>query len=269
MQHVSVAVQDLREHRLRGTLRRASPAAHGAGRQIVWPNAPKPQPSPPTPRRTATLVGSSDAAPEEGAALAVAPRAGHRSLRAYAWARRRSPGVPVRAPRRRGAARRGSVRTRRAERAPRVGVSSLRRTRSRASPGRGASGAPATGSPSWPRAPAPRCATRSSLLARYAPMLHASFEASVEEHASETRWVLRTPFRPRGLGRHVHELALAHTLAQCRTGSSVAVSATGSGSRTPGCRTSSRSIRPSVPASSPSAAPKAASPSIARCSTPR
>jgi AraC-like DNA-binding protein len=72
------------------------------------------------------------------------------------------------------------------------------------------------------------------LLARYAPMLHTGFEASFEEGASsevsegagDGRWMLRTPRAPRGLGRQVHELALAHALAHCRAGSGVRIAAT-------------------------------------------
>src|SRR6185312_8500492 len=53
-------------------------------------------------------------------------------------------------------------------------------------------------------------------LARYAPLLHVDFDASLDEDGAEARWTLRTPARPRGVGRFVHELALAHGLAQCR-----------------------------------------------------
>lgn len=69
-----------------------------------------------------------------------------------------------------------------------------------------------------------------ALLGRYAPLLHAGLAAALEDDgdageasaAGEARFVLRTPGRPRGLGRHVHELALAHGLAQGRAGSSAA-----------------------------------------------
>ncbi|HTQ44167.1 MAG TPA: helix-turn-helix domain-containing protein [Polyangiaceae bacterium] len=49
-------------------------------------------------------------------------------------------------------------------------------------------------------------------LARWAPLVHRAFEATMQGD----RWVLRTPRRPRGLGRHVHELAVAHALFQVR-----------------------------------------------------
>jgi AraC-like DNA-binding protein len=42
--------------------------------------------------------------------------------------------------------------------------------------------------------------------------VHRAFEAEVQGD----QWVLRTPRRPRGLGRHVHELAVAHALLQVR-----------------------------------------------------
>jgi AraC-like DNA-binding protein len=58
-----------------------------------------------------------------------------------------------------------------------------------------------------------------TLLARYAPLLHTGFEASFEEIVTEGRWTLRTPRAPRGVGRYVHELALAHALAHVRAGS--------------------------------------------------
>ncbi len=55
-------------------------------------------------------------------------------------------------------------------------------------------------------------------LARWVPILHEGLEASLDEVAGEGRWVLRTPRRPRGAGRYVHELALAHTVHQVRVG---------------------------------------------------
>jgi AraC-like DNA-binding protein len=64
------------------------------------------------------------------------------------------------------------------------------------------------------------------LLARYAPLLHVAFEASFESRApagasastgaSTGQWVLRTPRAPRGVGRHVQELALAHAWSHVR-----------------------------------------------------
>jgi AraC-like DNA-binding protein len=58
------------------------------------------------------------------------------------------------------------------------------------------------------------------LLARWVPLLHEGFAAAlaVEDDAAEARWVLRTPRRPRGLGGHVHELALAHAVGSTRDG---------------------------------------------------
>lgn len=51
-------------------------------------------------------------------------------------------------------------------------------------------------------------------LARSAPLVHRGFEAA----AQGPRWVLRTPRRPRGLGRRVHELAVAYAILQVRAG---------------------------------------------------
>lgn len=56
------------------------------------------------------------------------------------------------------------------------------------------------------------------LLARWAPLLHEGLAATVEEDAHEARWLLRTRRRPRGVGRYVHELALAHALHHVRAG---------------------------------------------------
>jgi AraC-like DNA-binding protein len=56
------------------------------------------------------------------------------------------------------------------------------------------------------------------LLARWSPLLHDGVEASLEESRTGARWVLRTPRRPRGLGRYVHELVLAYALARIREG---------------------------------------------------
>jgi AraC-like DNA-binding protein len=49
-------------------------------------------------------------------------------------------------------------------------------------------------------------------LARSAPLVHRGFEGAVEG----TRWMLRTPRRPRGLGRRVQELAVANAILQLR-----------------------------------------------------
>lgn len=54
-------------------------------------------------------------------------------------------------------------------------------------------------------------------LARWVPLLQEGLEASVvDAHDEEARWVLRTPRRPRGMGRHVHELVLAHVVHRTR-----------------------------------------------------
>ncbi|HEY2513223.1 MAG TPA: helix-turn-helix domain-containing protein [Polyangiaceae bacterium] len=56
-------------------------------------------------------------------------------------------------------------------------------------------------------------------LARWAPLLHEGIEASVETaDGGSASWVLKTPRRPRGVGRFVHELVLAHALLQVRAG---------------------------------------------------
>jgi AraC-like DNA-binding protein len=62
------------------------------------------------------------------------------------------------------------------------------------------------------------------LLARWVPLLHDGFEAALvmDGGAAEARWVLRTPRRPRGLGRHMHELALAHAVGATRDGAAEA-----------------------------------------------
>jgi AraC-like DNA-binding protein len=56
-------------------------------------------------------------------------------------------------------------------------------------------------------------------LARAVRLLQEGLEASLEEERGEgARFVLRTPRRPRGLGRHVHEVALAHAIDRLRQG---------------------------------------------------
>jgi AraC-like DNA-binding protein len=57
------------------------------------------------------------------------------------------------------------------------------------------------------------------LLARWVPLLQEGLEASLHEDAGDPTgmcWVLRTPRRPRGMGRHVHELVLAHAVHRVR-----------------------------------------------------
>ena len=63
-------------------------------------------------------------------------------------------------------------------------------------------------------------------MARYAPLLHVDLDASLDEDVTEGRWVVRTPRRPRGLGRYVHEFVLAHAMAQCRAGAPAIIAAT-------------------------------------------
>jgi hypothetical protein len=56
-------------------------------------------------------------------------------------------------------------------------------------------------------------------LARWTPLLHEGLEAFPKEGAGgELHWVLCTPRRPRGLGRYLHELALAYAIEQVRAG---------------------------------------------------
>jgi AraC-like DNA-binding protein len=58
------------------------------------------------------------------------------------------------------------------------------------------------------------------LLARWTPLLHEGLEARVERRSVAGRedacWVSRTPRRPRGVGRHLHELTLAYPLLVVR-----------------------------------------------------
>jgi AraC-like DNA-binding protein len=63
-------------------------------------------------------------------------------------------------------------------------------------------------------------------MARYASLVHPAIACTVEERDGEALWVQRTPDRPRGLGRHVHEYALAHVLTVARrdTGAPIAAS---------------------------------------------
>jgi AraC-like DNA-binding protein len=55
-------------------------------------------------------------------------------------------------------------------------------------------------------------------LAKWVPLVHDGLEASVEEDGAEGHFTLRTPRRPRGAGRFIHELALAHALSEIRAG---------------------------------------------------
>jgi AraC-like DNA-binding protein len=62
-------------------------------------------------------------------------------------------------------------------------------------------------------------------LARWVPLLHEGLEASLDDGGPDAgparvdaRWTLRTPHRPRGAGRFVHELVLAYAVHQVRAG---------------------------------------------------
>jgi len=55
-------------------------------------------------------------------------------------------------------------------------------------------------------------------LAHCVPLLQEGLRAALEEDVAEARWVLRTPGRPRGVGRYVHELVLAQALHGVRAG---------------------------------------------------
>jgi AraC-like DNA-binding protein len=60
-------------------------------------------------------------------------------------------------------------------------------------------------------------------LSRYASLIHPGLECLLEEDATEARWRQRTPGRPRGLGRHAHEFALAYVLGHARAESGLAL----------------------------------------------
>jgi AraC-like DNA-binding protein len=65
------------------------------------------------------------------------------------------------------------------------------------------------------------CATPTEALgcmAKYAALLHPDLEARLDADEGETRFVVETPRRARGANRHVHEYALAFTLAQLALG---------------------------------------------------
>jgi len=63
-------------------------------------------------------------------------------------------------------------------------------------------------------------------MARYAALIHPGLECALEEDAEEARWRQRTPGRPRGLGRHAHEYALAYVLAHARAESGAPITPT-------------------------------------------
>jgi AraC-like DNA-binding protein len=53
-------------------------------------------------------------------------------------------------------------------------------------------------------------------MARYAPLIHPGLACDLDEQAGEAIVRQRTPGRPRGLGRHAHEYALAYVVTQAR-----------------------------------------------------
>jgi AraC-like DNA-binding protein len=55
-----------------------------------------------------------------------------------------------------------------------------------------------------------------SRMARYAPLVHPAIACALEETPAEAIWRQRTPSRPRGIGRHAHEYALAYVLTCMR-----------------------------------------------------
>jgi AraC-like DNA-binding protein len=63
-------------------------------------------------------------------------------------------------------------------------------------------------------------------MARYASLVHPALACEVVERDGEACWIQRTPSRPRGLGRHAHEYALAYVLTYARrdTGAPLVVS---------------------------------------------
>jgi AraC-like DNA-binding protein len=63
-------------------------------------------------------------------------------------------------------------------------------------------------------------------LARYVRLLHPAFDAVVEENGTRAALRVATPGHVRGVGRFLHELALAHVLSRCREGAGDALPAT-------------------------------------------
>jgi AraC-like DNA-binding protein len=53
-------------------------------------------------------------------------------------------------------------------------------------------------------------------MARYASLIHPTIVCALEETGEEATWVQRTPSRPRGIGRHAEEYALAYVLTYMR-----------------------------------------------------
>jgi AraC-like DNA-binding protein len=63
-------------------------------------------------------------------------------------------------------------------------------------------------------------------IARYASLVHPAIECELEVAGDDALWHQRTPGRPRGLGRHAHEYALAYVLTQARRESALPLFAT-------------------------------------------
>jgi AraC-like DNA-binding protein len=63
-------------------------------------------------------------------------------------------------------------------------------------------------------------------MAKYASLVHPAIVCELDEREGEARWIQRTPARPRGIGRHAHEYALAYVLTVARrdTGATLAAS---------------------------------------------
>jgi AraC-like DNA-binding protein len=53
-------------------------------------------------------------------------------------------------------------------------------------------------------------------LAAYAPLIHPAIVCSLDEAGDEATWTQRTPSRPRGLGLHANEYAVAYPLSHAR-----------------------------------------------------
>jgi AraC-like DNA-binding protein len=53
-------------------------------------------------------------------------------------------------------------------------------------------------------------------MARYASLIQPAIVCALEERNDEATWVQRTPSRPRGIGRHAHEYALAYVVTYMR-----------------------------------------------------
>ncbi|MGO8997649.1 MAG: AraC family transcriptional regulator ligand-binding domain-containing protein [Polyangiaceae bacterium] len=63
-------------------------------------------------------------------------------------------------------------------------------------------------------------------MATYASLVHPAITCVLEESGDEAQWIQRTPSRPRGVGRHAEDYALAYVLTYARreTGAPIAPS---------------------------------------------